>query len=225
MIQLRLAFFIIMIGQLFFSSALFAQAFHFQNLSTTIIKTTAQSPAHDYIEIFNDAGVDTMLRWKADVSGVPSSWTITFDDQNNFYNNILTGDSADFVLYDSLQFPQKLIIGAFTNNVAASGSVYFEIYNPADTAQKITIEYLFIITNPVGIHYQNSESSFITISESQILFRFIKQTPFQILSEEGKQIYSATIKNGVYDFKHLPKGVYFLCFNNNKKHYVKKFVH
>src|SRR6187401_1595447 len=109
-----------------------SQAFQFQQTYTLIIKTTAQSPAHWYLEIDNLCGTDTMLRWKADLSQIPPGWTMTFDDQDNFYNNVQDGDSADFTLLDSLSFPQKLIIGAFTNNIPASVSAFFYVWNPAD---------------------------------------------------------------------------------------------
>ena len=215
---------IILITEVFFSSLLHAQVFHFQNFSTTIIKTIAQSPAHDYIEIFNDAGVDTTLTWKADVTGVPAAWTITFDDQNNFYTGVQTGDSADFTLYDSLQFPQKLIIGAFTNNVAATGSVFIDVYNPADTSSKITIEYLFIITNPVGLESAEAETQNITINNNKILFSSDRLLNYRILSESGNLIFSGKTKDGYYDFSSLARGVYFVCMSDEKKFYAKKFV-
>ncbi len=201
-----------------------AQAFHFQNYSTTIIKTIAQSPAHDYIEIFNDVNTDTLLRWRADVSSIPASWVITFDDQNNFYPNIQTGDSADFILYDSLQFPQKLIIGAFTNNVAANASVLFEVYNPADTSLKVIIEYLFIITNPVGTVWPADELSEIKIAGDKILFSFAETMYCRIVSLQGKLTDSFVIKSGDYNFEDLNSGIYFLVTNSRERLFAKKFI-
>lgn len=123
-----------------------AQTFHFNNSSTTLIKTTNETPAHWYIEIFSDVATDTTLRWKAFFEDVPSQWVITFDDQNNFYSNVLQGDSADFTLYTNPPLTQKLIIGAFLNNTPANASVYFEIYDPALPQNKDTIAFHFIIT-------------------------------------------------------------------------------
>lgn len=209
---------------LFFTNTMFAQVFHFQNTTATIIKTTAQSPAHWYLEIYNDIGIDTTLRWKADISNVPAAWTITFDDENNFYNNLQTGDSADFTLYDSLQFPQKLIIGAFTNNVPATGSVFIDVYDPANPSAAVTIEYLFIITNPVGVLTTEPAPSILKIRANKISFFFKEPTPFRIISETGSVVYSGNIQNGIYDFSKLLHGAYFVYFMYDGKQYVKKFL-
>ena len=37
------------------------------------------------MEIFNDIGIDTTLRWKCHYSNVPAQWNANFDDQNMFY--------------------------------------------------------------------------------------------------------------------------------------------
>lgn len=123
-----------------------SQAFHFSNTSTTLVKTTDQSPAHWYIEIFNDVGVDTTLRWKASFNNVPIQWNINFDDQDNYYATVNDGDSADFTLFAGLSFPQKLIIGAAFNGVPATASIFFDIYDPADPSNVVTIEYKYIVT-------------------------------------------------------------------------------
>ncbi|MEO8146842.1 MAG: T9SS type A sorting domain-containing protein [Bacteroidia bacterium] len=204
--------------------AIIAQAFHFQNTSATIIKNTSQSPAHWYIQIYNDVAVDTTLRWKADVSGVPAAWNITFDDQNNFHNNVQTGDSADFTLFDSLSFPQKLIIGAWTNNVAATGSVFIDVYDPANPSYKVTLEYIFIISPFVGIPYIEADPENLKVEETKISFSFKESTSFRITSQTGQLIYSDKIKNGSYDFSYLQPGVYVIYFFDDKKQYVKKFI-
>ena len=61
-----------------------SQSFHFVNDSTALIKDTDQSPAHWYIEVYNDAGVDTVLRWKAFFQNIPAAWQIDLDDQTNY---------------------------------------------------------------------------------------------------------------------------------------------
>lgn len=124
----------------------FGQSFHFDNDSTTLIKNTSQSPAHWYLEVINDAGVDTTLRWKASFSNMQAAWEVSFDDQDNFYGLIVDGDSADFTLFAGLTFPQKLIIGNTLNNTPGNGSVYFDVYDPQDLATTETIVYHFIIS-------------------------------------------------------------------------------
>ena len=133
-----------------FSSFAFGQAFHFDLTERTLIKTTDQSPAHWYLEIFNDVNVDTTLRWKTSFTNVPPEWVITFDDQNTMYNPVNDGDSADFTLYAAPAFPQKLIIGAFLNGTPGHGITYFDVYDPADPSTSETIFFEFVVT-PVGL--------------------------------------------------------------------------
>ncbi len=128
----------------------FAQAFHFNDTVTVLVKDVTQSPAHWYLEVFNDVGVDTTLRWKTSFSNVPAQWNISFDDQDNFYATINDGDSAEFTAFAGLAFPQKLIIGAEFNGVATTASVFFDIYDPANPSYVVTIEYRFVVS-PVGL--------------------------------------------------------------------------
>lgn len=122
-----------------------AQVFHFDQDSTAIIKNVNQSPAHWYLEILNDLGMDTTLRWKCHFDNIPTQWDANFDDQNTFYTTLLDGDSADFVLYGGLSLPQKLIIGAAFNNTPGVGSYFFDIYDPETPNDITTIEYHYIV--------------------------------------------------------------------------------
>ena len=91
----------------------FAQAFHFNDVQTILVKTTDESPAHWYLEIFSDVQSDTTLRWKAHYGlTLPAEWDFNFDDQSQFHFPVLDGDSADFTLISNPILPQKLIIGA-----------------------------------------------------------------------------------------------------------------
>jgi hypothetical protein len=123
-----------------------AQVFHVQDTSAVLIKTTDQSPAHWYIEIINDVGVDTTLRWVAHFNNIPNEWVINLDDQNTNISPVNDLDSADFVLHPLVDFPQKLIIGATLNNQPGHGIVYFDIFDPANRQDLQTISYEFIVS-------------------------------------------------------------------------------
>lgn len=122
-----------------------SQVFHFDQDSTALIKNVNQSPAHWYLEIFNDAGIDTTLRWKCQYSNIPPQWDANFDDQNTFHAVVNDGDSSDFTLYSGLTFPQKLIIGAAFNGTPGVGSYFFDIYDPYTPNDITTIEYHYIV--------------------------------------------------------------------------------
>lgn len=145
-----------------------SQAFHFVDTSTTLIKDTDQSPAHWYLEVYNDVGVDTTLRWKASFSNIPVQWTINFDDQDNFYATVNDGDSADFTLFGGLAFPQKLIIGAAFNGVPGTGSIFFDIYDPEDPSYVVTIEYRYIVS--AASLEENNFDELITRNGNTLIF-------------------------------------------------------
>ena len=184
------------------------QAFQFQQTGTIIVKTTAQSPAHWYLEIENLCGVDTMLRWKADLSGIPAGWTITFDDQNNFNPNLQHGDSADFILFDSLPFPQKLIIGAITNNIPATASAFFDVWNPADTAAPVLLEYMFVITPVTGIEKMEALPT-VNLQDGTLLLNGHRTRSYQIFALNGRLVLNGRATERI-DVQHLTAGVYFL---------------
>ena len=128
-----------------------AQLFYFEDTSAVLIKTVNQSPAHWYLEILTDSPTDTTLRWKAHFVSVPSAWQINFDDQTTNHSPVEDGDSADFVLFGSPEYPQKLIIGATLNNTPGHGFVYFDIYDPLTPQDVQTISYEFIISPFLGL--------------------------------------------------------------------------
>ncbi|MCY7360904.1 MAG: T9SS type A sorting domain-containing protein, partial [Ignavibacteria bacterium] len=149
---------------------------------------------------------------------------ITFDDQNSFHYDIHNNDSADFILFDSLDFPQKLAIGAITNNTPGHCSVYFEIYDPNNPTFKDTIEYKFIITEPVGIANEIGNTDGIKIIQNGILFSFNKPKAYKIISATGQTVFESSTQSGVYYFSNLASGCYFIYIDDDKNSYIKKFV-
>ncbi len=200
----------ITIALLLWCKVISAQPFYFTDTVAVITKTTAQSPAHWYLEIYNNTSTDTLLRWKTYFSNIPPQWTITFDDQNNYYPNLKTGDSADFVLYDSLAFPQKLIIGAFTNNTPGAGSVFFDIYDPANPSFFVTIEYIFYITLATQIQETEFYAESFQIYPDAIFFNNAQFRKVFITDIAGRIVVQGEIKNRMLGISGLPGGIYFL---------------
>lgn len=128
-----------------------AQVFHFDDTSALLIKTVDQSPAHWYLEIQTDIAQDTVLRWKSEFVNIPNEWQISFDDQTTYHTDVQDGDSADFVLQQGLEFPQKLIIGGTLNNTPGHGIVYFDIYDPDFSTYVQRISYEFIVSPLAGV--------------------------------------------------------------------------
>lgn len=201
---------------------LHAQVFHFNDSSTTLIKTTDQTPAHWYLEIENDCGTDTMLRWKSHFVNCPPEWEINFDTQGGYFFPVLDGDSADFILQDTLDSPQKLIIGNHTNNTPGHGSVFFDIYDPNFPGYVTTIEYEFIITL-VGID-EPTIADLIKIlpHEIQLLNEGIHSLAIHDIS--GRQVSFQQYFQSI-PILHLPMGMYMLQFELNGKPYLMKFMH
>lgn len=201
-----------------------AQVFYFLQTSTTIVKTTAQSPAHWYLEINNNVGVDTTLRWKADLSAIPPGWDINMDDQNSNHTNLQNGDSADFVLFGGLSVPQKLIIGAATNNIPGTASAFFDIYDPHDTASHVTIEYNFIITQATGFVSVEADPDLIQCDDGHIIFSFHQLTAYSIVSAAGQEVRSGSVEQGTVDVSGLRQGIYFIYFFSGSRRQVKKIA-
>ena len=177
---------------LFFSSLSYGQAFHFNDTVTVLIKNVTQSPAHWYLEIYNDVGVDTTLRWKTHFVNVPAQWNINFDDQNTAYSTINDGDSADFICYAGLPFAQKLIIGAEFNGVPGNASIFFDIYDPADPSYVVTIEYRYIVS-AVGLN-EIAIDNLINYKNGKISFDpSLQGGSFQVIDYAGRILLTETI--------------------------------
>jgi hypothetical protein len=199
-----------------------AQVFHFINTSTTLVKDITQSPAHWYIEIYNDLNVEDTLRWKAHFVSVPPQWDINFDTQSGYWHPVLDGDSADFLLLDSLSFPQKLIIGNATNLTAGHGSVFFDIYDPNNPTDLVTIEYEFIITDNIGLDEEMLVNSML-ITKDWIQFDLAEPGNY-ILSNTHGQILKTGSTETNCDVSTLSPGLYVIQLQIGEKKLVKKFV-
>lgn len=123
-----------------------AQLFYFDETETTLIKTTDQSPAHWYIEIFSNAAVDTVLQWEAEFVNIPSEWTINLDCQSTWFPEVNHNDTGEFLFWSDPVLPQKLIIGAMLNDTPGNGTTLFKISNPEDPSVQEQIAFHFLIS-------------------------------------------------------------------------------
>jgi hypothetical protein len=182
-----------------------SQIFHFEDSTTTLIKNVNQSPAHWYIEIYNDVHIDTTLRWKAEFENVPTEWQINFDTQNTYHPNLLHNDSADFRLPITNNYPQKLIIGAALNGKTASASIHFYIYDPYNPIYSRKISYHFIVTQDAGLEETTYPNEY-TVLPNKILINDVPEgAQISLFSLEGKLIYQNQVSKG--DVIDLPSGL------------------
>lgn len=210
------------IGLLCCCGSLHGQIFHFNDHSTTLVKTTDQSPAHWYIEIFTDISVDTTLRWKAFFHLIPNEWQISLDDQTNYTTNIADGDSSDFTLQTGLPFPQKLIIGATLNDQPGIGSVFFDIFDPEFPQYRDTIEFRFIISS-VGLD-ELVNTGIITVDHSIIRKATKEVTRLQVVDASGRKLVDIADFHS-FDCASLPPNeVVFITIQQGDKRYLMKWM-
>lgn len=206
---------------LFSPLALVGQVFHFNQDSTALIKDVTQSPAHWYLEIFNDIGVDTTLRWKCHYSNIPSQWNCNFDDQNMFHPTVLDGDSADFTLFSGLSFPQKLIIGAAFNSTPGVGSYFFDIYDPETPNDIVTIEYHYIVGQ--ASLTEKSPNSMINRKGDRVSFSadYIGNE-ILITTFSGRLIYSGEVEQELF-LPIPPEGLIYRLVKGRNNIVIKEF--
>lgn len=163
-----------------------AQVFHISDSSALLVKTTSQSPAHWYIEVFSDSPTDTMLRWKAThFDNIPPEWEISMDDQTVSHANVVVGDSADFNLLANQPFATKLIIGAMLNGTTGHGICYFDVYLPEDPSRIQTISYEFIVT-PATNGIADLEGSFLEWKAGILKVKAEKEAVFEVFDLSGR---------------------------------------
>lgn len=185
------------------------QVFHVTDTSALIIKTTNQSPAHWYIEVFSDLSIDTTLRWKAThFDNVPVEWEILMDDQTNSYSNVQVGDSADFELLANQPFAKKLIIGAMLNGTPGHGICYFDIYDPEYPSFVQTISYEFIVTSATNGLLDLGKESFLEWKDGFLNVRDGRDANFEVFDLAGKLIIKNKLINQFNCFI-LPKNQIF----------------
>ena len=201
-----------------------AQVFHFNENEYTFNKTTDNSPVHWYFEIFNDVGVDTLLRWKTHFNSIPSQWYVNFDAQTSSWSLIQDGDSADFVLQTGLSFPQKLIIGVNTANTIGNGSISFEIYDPNEPVYRDTIIFYFNISyGTSGLAEVGVENEYLLMNQ-QITLLNGEKADFYAYNSAG-QLIGYEKKSAAFDCSSLAKSdLQYIRISAGKKQFCIKMM-
>nr|WP_294859315.1 hypothetical protein [uncultured Fluviicola sp.] len=180
----------------FVSFQTLGQTFHVADTSALIVKTTNQSPAHWYIEVFSDLSVDTSLRWKAThFDNVPVEWEIMMDDQTNSYSNVQVGDSADFELLANQPFARKLIISAMLNGTPGHGICYFDVYDPENPSFVQTISYEFIVTLSTNGLADLNEDSFLEWKDGFLVVKDNRDADFEVVDLAGRTVLKNELTN------------------------------
>jgi hypothetical protein len=187
-----------------------SQVFHIDDTSTTLIKTTSQSPAHWYIQVYSDVAVDTSLRWKAThFDNVPIQWVISMDDQTQSHSNVQVGDSADFLLEANQAFAKKLIIGAMLNGTPGHGICYFDVFDPDNRSVVKTISYEFIVTQSTNGLLDLNEESFLEWKDGSLCVKNGEEATFEVVDLAGKIVFEKELKNKL-KIADLPKNNYLI---------------
>lgn len=194
-----------------------SQSFHFEDTCTTLIKNTNQSPAHWYLEIYNDLGVDTSLRWKTHFENIPAQWNINFDSQTQNWPTVEDGDSSDFILETTIDFPKKLIIGATLNNTPGHGTVFFDIYDPDYPVYKQTICYEFIVS-AVGLDELQSVP-FIHVIGDVLEVTNGKETTLDIYALNG-QLLQHSVGSTQFDLSSLAAQPIIIYLKQDERKYI-----
>jgi hypothetical protein len=184
-----------------------------------------QTPAHWYINIYPNQTNDVNLRWKTYFTGIPSQWSILFDDQNSVHDPIFDQDSADFVLFGQPDVVQKLIIGAHLNGTSGLGTVSFILYNPLNNTDRDTIHFHFNIHKvPVSVDDIQKNNEIYTWKENQISLNDNQVGNFNIYDEQGKLIQQVKGVN-TFEISNLHKNKwYYIQLEVDKEYYILKII-
>ncbi len=198
-----------------------AQVFHVSDSSALLVKTTSQSPAHWYIQVFSDCPVDTVLRWKAThFDNIPMEWEISIDDQTSSHFNVEVGDSADFNLLTNQPFATKLIIGAMLNGTPGHGICYFDVYLPENSSAVQTISYEFIVT-PATNGIADLDGSFLEWKAGVLKVKGEKEAAFEVFDLSGRLVKKELTNQ--FLISDLPKNQSFIIqVKLNDKHAIIK---
>lgn len=214
---------LVLIIGLWMSSFTFGQSslFHFIDTTAVIAVSTSQSPAHWYIEIYNDANTDTLLRWKTRFENIPSTWNINFNDQHTNHPTINDGDSADLVLLKDVFGAQKLIIGAEINQEPGWGIVYFTIYNPYAPLERQNIEYHFRV-GELGLEESKIDGFFLF--ENDMISNTEGQKMNLLFYDEMGRILGTTDNQAEYTLDLVPEATFIVVVEAGKRRLIWKII-
>lgn len=117
--------------------------------SICIIKSIDFVMVHDYIQLFNNAGANQQMRWvRYTDPNWPVQWQAGFTDPDSFYVDVLTEDTAEFLMLNPIEFSNKLIINVDHNNHIDTSFLRFKVYPVAAPQDSLWLNFCIIITMP-----------------------------------------------------------------------------
>ncbi len=225
--SIRLKLILMMALGLHFSS--FSQeVFELKDSIIVLSKTLDFENVHWYGEIINlRDSITEDLQWKLETPiGVPASWECNFDDQTQNSENVMHGDSAQFLLKANEAFLQKLIIGVQHNGSVGNAQYAFKISTLAEP-EKIKTQ-LFRIRFEEGTNSSEEldNVSAVPLKYSDGWIHIIEPIEnLSICNAAGRLLFQHTdpVKDSQYDLRSAPSGIYFVSWNNKGKRQVRKF--
>ncbi len=197
-------------------------------------KTTAFGALHDNLPLKNNTADSLLLKWKLNVIGGDSAWTVNMDDPSQLHVPVFDGDSAFFVLPDSSQpFGNLMIIGVQHNGNIGYGLFIFTI---SDTATGDSLRIYFDVTvrpDPLGTSdyfyanvevFPNPAQDFIWIKNTHWFDEKIRYKIFDINGKEHSAKFLHQKDKIGFDVSDLKKGTYFLQMEDNETAVTKFFT-
>lgn len=206
----------------------FAQElFELKDSIIVLSKTLNFENVHWYGEIINlQDTIPADLQWKLETPfGAPLAWECNFDDQTQNSENVMDGDSAEFVLLADLEFLQKLIIGVQHNGSIGNAQYIFKISSLAEPEK---------IKNQVfRVQFEEGTTSNENLATEDIPLRYDggklyihdEIDELSIVNSAGQSVLRVDdAKNGeIFDLNPSTGGVYFISWYYHGKKQVRKF--
>lgn len=184
--------------------------------SICIVKSVDFVMVHDYIELFNNSGADQQMRWiRYSDPNWPIQWEAGFTDPDSFYANVLTEDTAEFIMLDPIEFSNQLIINVDHNNHMDTSYLRFKVYPVAAPEDSLWLKFCIIITaqDAAVSQFQNELQLVHDPNQQTIFFKGEVNTELTIslFDLNGKIILRQKISSSLelISVSHLVPGIYF----------------
>lgn len=198
-----------------------SQIFHVGNTDIYLNNTTDNDPLHWYNNIYNDTTVDLSMRWRASLSLIPPSWTITIHDIYNNTVDLAVADSGDYILEVQPPVQPMLIINIFSNGSVGNGTVTVTTFPVDYPWQQAT--FYFHLNIEAGTMQTVTLQSASLVHEAY-LQRFLLPAAgvYQVISMNGQVLQAG--KGTVVNYGSLPRGVYALVVQCEGRNFYTRFT-
>jgi hypothetical protein len=184
--------------------------------SNCTVKSIEFIMVHDYIQLFNNSGADQQMRWiRYTDPDWPIQWQAGFTDPDSFYVDVLTEDTAEFIMLDPIEFSNQLIINVDHNNHVDTSYLRFKVYPVTAPADSLWLNFCIIITMPdVSVSEFHKDLQLVYDANHQTIFckgELNSELTISLFDLNGKLILQQKISDefeliSVSDFE---PGIYF----------------